>query len=128
MENRVSYLERLGKVRLVDGDIVEVPRKSQVVQVLGAVQSPGPVFYQAGLSIKDYLNRAGGGSMDADMKRAVIVKVSGIVQPMAHADGIDAGDVIVVPSKYQVVQPPTHHNLENIMLSILGIALVVHGL
>lgn len=128
MEDRKSYLDRLGKVRLTDGDVVEVPRKSQVVQVLGAVQSPGPVFYQSAFTTKDYLNRAGGGAQDADMKRAVIVKVSGAVQPLGQAREIDAGDVIVVPSKYQVVEPPTHRGAQDTLFNLLGAALVIRGL
>jgi len=128
MEDRKSYIDRLGKVRLADGDTIEVPRKSQVVQVLGAVQSPGPVFYQPGYTGNDFVNRAGGMSPDADIKRAVLVKVSGTVQPLARTKDIDPGDVIVVPSKYQVVQPPTQHRLEDTLMNILGVALVVRGL
>ena len=67
-------------------------------------------------------------SPDADIKRAVLVKVSGTVQPLARTKDIDPGDVIVVPSKYQVVQPPTQRRLEDTLMNILGVALVVRGL
>jgi protein involved in polysaccharide export with SLBB domain len=128
LEDRGSYLNRLGKVRLVDGDIVEVPRRSEVVQVLGAVQSPGPVFYQDGRSATEYLHRAGGVARDADVKRAVVIKVSGAVQPLAQAGTIDRGDVLVVASKYQVVQPPRRKTLGSSLGDLLGIALVIRGL
>lgn len=127
LEDRNSYIERIGNVRLVDGDIVEVPRKSEVVQVLGAVQSPGPVFYQASLSPKDYLQRAGGGAPDSDMDRAVVIKVSGAVHPFNKVKTIDPGDVIVVASKYRVIQPPRKKTLDEILFQILGAALIVNS-
>ena len=40
LENRDSYLARMNQVPLTDGDVIEVPRVSRVVQVLGSVQSP----------------------------------------------------------------------------------------
>lgn len=128
LENRDSYIERLGKVRLTDGDIVEVPKMSDVVQVLGAVQSPGPVFYQDGYSASDYMHRAGGGAPDADISRAVVIKVSGAVQSLKRTKTIDRGDVIVVASKYQIIQPPRKKTFSEVMLDLLGVGLVVRGL
>lgn len=128
MEDRKSYIERLGKVRLADGDIVEVPRQSEIVQVLGAVQSPGPIFYQEGYSANDYIHRAGGGAPDADMGRAVVIKVSGTVRPLVRDGRIDRGDVIVVASKYQVIQPPRKRTMSDVLLDLVGVALVVRGL
>ncbi|MDD3928098.1 MAG: SLBB domain-containing protein, partial [bacterium] len=75
LENRETYLKRLGQMRLSNGDVVEAPRRSDVVHVLGAVMAPGPVLYQSASSIADYVSRAGGPAADADMERAVIVKV-----------------------------------------------------
>lgn len=128
LEDRDSYTERLGKVKLTDGDVIEVPKISDVVQVLGAVQSPGPVFYQEGYSANDYLNRAGGGAPDADIGRAVVIKVSGTVQSFKRAKKIDRGDVIVMASKYQIIQPPRKKTFSEIMLDLLGVGLVVRGL
>jgi hypothetical protein len=124
LEDRKSYLSRLGKVNLADGDVVEVPRRSDVVQVLGAVQSPGPIFYQEGLSASDYLRRAGGGAADADKKRAVVIKVSGAVQPLSQTRIIDRGDVIVVGSKYQTIEPPRRRKIGDYLADILGLAFV----
>ncbi len=128
LESRETYLSRLGGVRLSDGDIVEVPRHSEVVHVLGAVTSPGPVLYQSTSSIDDYIARVGGRLPDADMEHAVMVKLSGAVQPLSGKAVIDPGDVIVVASKYQVIQPPIKRTLSNVLADILGAALIIRGL
>ncbi|MHB9025944.1 MAG: SLBB domain-containing protein, partial [Armatimonadota bacterium] len=128
LEDQGSYIARVSKVALSDGDTIEVPRRSEVVQVLGAVQSPGPVFYQPGRTTTDYIDRAGGGAPDADLKRAVVIKVSGTVQPLSKVKSIEAGDVIIVASKYQVIQPPVRRTLSDILFDIFGVALIVRGL
>ena len=57
LEDREAYLSRMGKICLCDGDVVEVPRLSDVVQVLGAVQSPGPVFFNEKWTPKQHQQR-----------------------------------------------------------------------
>jgi protein involved in polysaccharide export with SLBB domain len=127
LEDKESYLENIGSVHLADGDVIEVPLQSEVVQVLGAVQSPGPVFYVPGYSINDYIQRAGGGAPDADFNRAVIISISGAVQPLNKAQAINPGDVIVMASQHQVIQPPRHRSLFDTVTSLLGIAWVFRG-
>lgn len=128
LEDKPSYLQRIGQVRLADGDIVEVPRQSEVVQVLGAVQSPGPVFYVQGYRPRDYIERAGGGAPDSDFDRAVVIRVSGTVQPLDRTKDVNPGDVIVIASKHQVIEAPRHRHLRETLSEILGVALVVRGL
>ncbi|MBI3948049.1 MAG: SLBB domain-containing protein [Armatimonadetes bacterium] len=128
MENRADYVTRIGQIRLTDGDVIEVPRRSEVVQVLGAVQSPGPVYYTAGQSPKHYISSAGGGAPDADLKRSVVVKVSGAVRRFADVKSMDPGDVIVVSSKHQIIQPPVARRPQDTLFDVLGLYLVVRGL
>ncbi|HHX41423.1 MAG TPA: hypothetical protein GX715_15785 [Armatimonadetes bacterium] len=128
LEDRESYVSRLGKVRLCDGDVIEVPRRSDVVQVLGAVQSPGPVFHNAGRSAREYINLAGGSAPDADLKRSVVIKVTGGVRRLADSKTVDPGDVIVVASKHQIIQPPVQRKLQDTILDLLGVALVIRSL
>jgi len=128
LEDRSSYVSRIGKMKLADGDIIEVPKLSNVVQVLGAVQSPGPVFFASGLTANNYIDRAGGGAPDADIRRAVVIKVSGAVQPINRTKLIDPGDVIVVASKYQAIQPPGQRTTADTIADLLGVALVIRGL
>ncbi|NLC56664.1 MAG: hypothetical protein GX774_07510 [Armatimonadetes bacterium] len=128
LEDREAYLSRMGKICLCDGDVVEVPRLSDVVQVLGAVQSPGPVFFNEKWTPKQYISSAGGGAPDADLKRSVVIKVTGGVRPFREAKRIDPGDVIVVASKHQVIQPPVQRSYRDVLFDLLGVALVVRGL
>lgn len=127
LEDKQSFLKRIGSMHLADGDRIEVPRKSEVVQVLGAVQAPGPVYCIAGYSAKDYIQRAGGGTPDADFKRAVVVSVSGTVQRLNDVNSVNPGDVIVVASKHQVIQPPRQRSLYETLGNLLGVALVVRS-
>ncbi|HEX2999199.1 MAG TPA: SLBB domain-containing protein [Armatimonadota bacterium] len=128
LEDRQSYTSRLGKLSLCDGDLVEVPRLSDVVQVLGAVQSPGPVLFNASWSPARYINSAGGGAPDADPKRSVVIKVAGGVRPLSEAKTLDPGDVIVMASKHQIIQPPLQRGFRDVLYNILGVALVVRSL
>lgn len=129
LESREDYMKRIGQIRLCDGDVVEVPRRSEVVQVLGAVQSPGPVYYTPGQSPpKHYISSAGGGAPDADLKRSVVVKVSGAVRRLSDVKTIDPGDVIIVASKHQIIQPPVARRPQDTLMDILGVYLVLRGL
>lgn len=128
LEKRDTFYARMKQVPLADGDTIEVPRASHVVQILGAVQSPGPVDFEANLAARQYLDRAGGTAPDADLKRAVVIKLSGAVQPLDRTKAIDAGDVIVVASKYQIIQPPMQQHWGTTLVDLFGMALVVRGL
>ncbi|MDH7569243.1 MAG: SLBB domain-containing protein [Armatimonadota bacterium] len=128
LEDRETYLARVGKVALCDGDVVEVPRLSDVVQVLGAVQSPGPVFHQPGMPVRYYIDRAGGGAPDSDLKRSVVIKVTGGVRKLSDVKVLDPGDVVVVASKHQIVQPPYRRRVQDTIFELMGVALVLRGL
>ena len=127
LEDKESYLKHIGSVRMWDGDVIEVPRQSEVVQVLGAVQSPGPIFYVPGYSTNDYIQRAGGGAPDADFNRAVVISISGDVKPLNRVSAVNPGDVIVMASQHQVIQPPRQRSLFDTITSLLGITWVFRG-
>ncbi len=125
MEDRANYVTRIEKMRLADGDVITIPRKSEVVHVLGAVQSPGPVLYDPGYSVAEYLKRVGGGTQDADYSRAVVIKVSGTTFPLKEVKMVDPGDVIVIASKPQVVREFNKKGIGDMIGDMLGLALVL---
>jgi protein involved in polysaccharide export with SLBB domain len=128
LENKSTYLDRIDSVELADGDVIEIPRRSDVVQVLGAVQSPGPVYYVPGYSASDYVERAGGEAPDADSNRAVVVSVSGISRSMHQVTEVNRGDVIIMASKHQVIQPPRQRSILETLGAVLGLVWIFRGL
>jgi protein involved in polysaccharide export with SLBB domain len=92
---------------LEDGDQLIVPGRRQEVTVLGEVQYPTSHVYERGLGRDDYIGKSGGLSQRADGKRIYVVQASGTVVADTRArwfqrggaDGVQAGDTVVVPLK-----------------------------
>ena len=95
----VSRNGRISDVLLEEGDEIIIPRKTDVVHVSGEVLIPTAVTWEKGLSLKGYLNGAGGLSDRADTDNILIVGLNGEV---AHAKGqsIEPGDRILVMPKF----------------------------
>jgi protein involved in polysaccharide export with SLBB domain len=96
------------------GDRLEVPRPSSVVNVLGRVYNPtGIVYNRANDSVGYYLRKVGGPTEDADREHIFVVKADGSVMTKDQADEgmwlfagrglmasrVEPGDSIVVPEK-----------------------------
>lgn len=108
-----------GDIPLEDGDVLTVPAGAVVVAVAGAVRSPGAYPVQAKAGYRDYIRAAGGGTVDADLKKAWLLAADGRAAPLARpfvawdpgngrweftafagdATPVGAGDTVVVPKK-----------------------------
>ncbi len=106
-------------VELEDEDVLFIPRKNQVVNVVGAVMSNGTFVYNERMKPEDYIKMAGGYSRSADESNTFIMKVDGTARRLSsrfvdwnpykgrwEAEGfkeeigpIEAGDSIVVPER-----------------------------
>ncbi|MEC8790553.1 MAG: SLBB domain-containing protein [Verrucomicrobiota bacterium] len=89
-----------------NGDQLFVPQIPYSVSVSGEVQFPTSHLHQDNLDMNDYLRRSGGFTQNADEDRTFVVKANGAVLTKGGNawfrkgngnQGIDAGDVIVVP-------------------------------
>lgn len=56
----LANFSSLADVRLEPGDIIRVPRKSNVVMIHGDVLFPNAVAFQPGTTVEDYISQAGG--------------------------------------------------------------------
>ena len=93
-------------VHLEHGDVLEIPRKSELVAVDGEVHFPSSYVYQEELTVSDYIAAAGGyvqaargGDRVVLLKpngAAVIVKSGGIFDRQPHVEPGD--EVIVLPT------------------------------
>ncbi|MCP4725040.1 MAG: hypothetical protein GY863_08395, partial [bacterium] len=89
-------------ITLVGGDSVYVPKKTNLVQVMGEVGLPSSVLYREGAGYKYYLNSAGGLSATADKGRIQIILANGhIGKPRRFRPDpkITPGSTIIVPRK-----------------------------
>ncbi|MBQ7456202.1 MAG: polysaccharide biosynthesis/export family protein [Desulfovibrio sp.] len=90
---------------LEDGDVVYIPHKSDVIQVVGEVAIPKAVVFDASMKLKDYVAKAGGFTDRADTGSVLVMKPNGEIGSVA-ALGIAPGDQIMVMPMYdsKVVQ------------------------
>lgn len=95
----VSRAGQLKNVILEEGDIVYVPQKSDVVQVVGEVAIPKAVVYDKKLGVKEYVSSAGGFNERADRRHVLVMKPNGEIGPVASL-GIAPGDQLMVMPAY----------------------------
>jgi len=95
----VSRRGELKDVILEDGDLVYVPQKSDVVQVVGEVAIPKAVVYDRKLGVKDYVAGAGGFNDRADRSNVLVMKPNGEIG-LVSSLGIGPGDQLMVMPAY----------------------------
>ncbi len=98
-------------ILLEDGDKLEVPKKMNVVNVVGRVYNPtGVVYDPANDRVSHYLETVGGPTESADREHIFLVKMDGSVVTQENVGGgflsggllsarVEPGDSIVVPEK-----------------------------
>lgn len=92
--------DRTQDARLRDGDRIEVPPQKTYVTLAGQVALPGNIEFQPGLSVDDYIERAGGYSWKGAKGRTVVIRASsGEWIPKGEARRIGPGDTIWVPER-----------------------------
>ena len=95
----VAHKGDLKNVLLEEGDIVYIPQRSDVVQVVGEVAIPKAVVYDAKLSLRDYVAGAGGYTDRADRRHVLVMKPNGEIGQVSSL-GIAPGDQIMVMPEY----------------------------
>ncbi len=94
------------EIELRDGDRLLVPRRSQVVTVIGEAQQNTSHLYDPVLGRDDYIEMSGGLTRRADRKLIYVVRANGAVVAGSRSrwlggnrrgGGIQPGDTIVVP-------------------------------
>jgi polysaccharide export outer membrane protein len=108
----------VGSMRLLPGDVLQIPAITQKIAVLGEVRSPGTYVVPEGgtLSATSALVLAGGATNDADKKNASVLREGANGQAVSTPIDVDAllrgrstaqnvalkpGDILYVPSKSQ---------------------------
>ena len=86
-------------VVLREGDIVEIPVRSNVVRIHGAVMFPTAVNYDPMMRGSDYIEAAGGYSQDARRNKAYVVSMGGRAKRLRAGTRVEPGSEIYVPEK-----------------------------
>jgi protein involved in polysaccharide export with SLBB domain len=85
---------------LRDGDVINVPRKSKVISVIGEVANPGLLPYDPIADYRDYITRAGGFSDRASKGDVSIIKaVSREWKDARKGMRLEPGDTVWIPEK-----------------------------
>jgi protein involved in polysaccharide export with SLBB domain len=85
---------------LRDGDIINVPRKSKVINVMGEVSNPGIQPFIPDVDYRFYLRGAGGFSDRADKGKIRIIRgITGEWKDARKGAALEPGDTIWIPEK-----------------------------
>jgi polysaccharide export outer membrane protein len=85
------------------GDLVYVPQRPSTITVLGEVMQPGSYTYQSGMSVGEYIGKAGGYARFSDEDLTFIVHPDGSASKVERswlgfdANSLPPGSTIVVP-------------------------------
>jgi len=84
---------------LSNGDLVEVPRRSVYINVIGRVVQPGRVAYIPNGRVDDYLQSAGGFAWRANRGGTFVIKGgTGAAVKKGDVKSLEPGDIVVVPT------------------------------
>lgn len=100
---------------LQDGDILNIPKFTNAVTVVGEVRRSGSFVLRENFSVKDYIELAAGMTARGDEDELYIIRANGSVEKgrqkkslVSFSDGRDdilAGDTIVIPIKSSYQTP-----------------------
>lgn len=122
----IAYLP---PITLEDGDSVFVPPTPGQITVFGSVYSQGAFAYRDGLSVYDYLDKAGGAAKSSDEGSVFVIRANGkvdsaqqswipFVSGLVGANALP-GDTIYVPEDYERI---------SFMKGLLDVSTVIYQL
>lgn len=130
---QIAQASQRDNMLLENGDIIRIPRKDGLVLVSGEVLFPNAVAYEGSLSLKSYIDRAGGFTQLADNARVVVAHRDGAFEQVDTSrlfenTRIKAGDQILVLPKVDEKKRQFWKEMTQIIYQIAIGAKVVLGL
>lgn len=86
-------------VLLQDGDMVMIPTRTNVVRVGGEVQVAQALMYRPDLTVRDYVQMAGGFTNRAETDAVILMRPDGAALLAPDDAPIQPGDEILIPPK-----------------------------
>ena len=133
----ISQADSRNELLLENGDVLRVPAKDGLVLISGEVLFPNAVAFDKGLSLDDYVKRAGGYTQNADAARIVVARRDGSFTEASGEKGlfsmgsepaVSAGDQILVLPKIDVKSRQIWKDMTQIIYQVAVSAKVVFGL
>ena len=94
-------------ILLEDGDSLTVPQIPSAIAVIGSVNNPTSVPFEAGKGLEYYIRKTGGLTKHADKVGIYVVKANGeAVSKFMMSKKITRGDSIIVPQEFKYWTPP----------------------
>jgi protein involved in polysaccharide export with SLBB domain len=130
---QIAQAAQRDNILLENGDVIRIPRKDGLVLVNGEVLFPNAVAFDGSLSLKDYIDRAGGFTQTADNARVVVAHRDGAFEQVDTSKlfvdtRIKAGDQVLVLPRVDEKKRQFWKDMTQIMYQIAISAKVVLGL
>ncbi|MDO4228943.1 MAG: SLBB domain-containing protein [Capnocytophaga sp.] len=90
---------------LNEGDVLLIPSEKQTIEIKGEVLAPSLVRFEKGMSLLDYVNRAGGFADRAKKRSVYVMYANGYIKSTKNSlffknyPELEPGAIIIVPSK-----------------------------
>lgn len=97
---------------LREGDVLGIPEYINTVKISGNVMFPNTVTYDSKMTVRDYVNMAGGYGYRAKRNKAYVIYLNGNIDKARRFSSkvVEPGCEIVVPEK-----PEKKSNIENVL-------------
>jgi protein involved in polysaccharide export with SLBB domain len=116
--------EEFENIPLENGDVFILPPVEDRVYILGEVKSPGPQDFRSGATLREYLAYAGGPTVRARFKNAIVTFRDGRTFTVADAPPIEPGAIVSIPE----VSVRWYQDYLSIVTAIAGVVTAYTGL
>jgi len=93
----VAHNDRISDIRLQDGDIITIPEISDSILISGEIVVPQAVVYKPGVSVRDYIDGAGGFTQRADKGYILVVRQNGAVMNARDVSLRPGDEILIMP-------------------------------
>ncbi len=127
-----SDTTQMNNINIQDGDRLFIPRNNHTVFLFGQVNNPGYFPYRSGLSMQDYIQKAGGLALSADPSRIFVIKAGSRAWYHPYQTKLGPGDYIFVDRKpYEQLNEKRQYDVQleaakrgNIQLLLAGFSAI----
>ncbi len=123
-----SDIAQMSNINVLDGDRLFVPRDNHTVFLFGQVNNPGYFAFNSNVSVKQYIQKAGGLALAADPGRVFVIKAGSRTWYKPDQTTLASGDYIFVDRKpYEELSEKRQYQIQRLATKQRNIQLVLAG-